>query len=122
MIRHNHTSSVRVMRLERETLKKMQRRLVKGFMDIIVLAELKEGHPMSGYDIIGYIHDKFHILVSSGTVYSLLYSMERDGLIEGTWAKRKRVYALTEKGNRKIEAILNANDKIKSLLTNLLKG
>ena len=122
MIRLNHTDSVKVTLMEREVLKKMHRRLVKSFMDILILAELKNGPPMSGYDIIGYIHDRFHILVSSGTVYSLLYSMERDGLIEGKWAKRKRVYTLTEKGDRKIETILNANDKIKGLLTNLLKG
>jgi DNA-binding PadR family transcriptional regulator len=109
------------MLMEREVLKKMHRRIVKSFMDVIVLAELKDG-PMSGYDVIGYIHDRFGILVSSGTVYSLLYSMERDELIEGKWAKRKRVYALTEKGDKKIETILNANDKIKSLLTSLLKG
>ena len=110
------------MLMEREILKKMHRRVVKSFMDVIVLAELKNGHHMSGYDIIGYIHDRFHILVSSGTVYSLLYSMERDGLIDGRWAKRKRVYRLTEKGDRKIEAILNTNDKIRVLLTSLLRG
>ncbi len=120
MIRLNHTNSVKLM--EREVLEKMHRRIVKSFMDVLVLAELKNGHSLSGYDIIGYIHDRFGILVSSGTVYSLLYSMERDGLIEGKWAKRKRVYTLTDKGNKKIEAILNANDKIKGLLTSLLKG
>jgi DNA-binding PadR family transcriptional regulator len=105
--------------LESEVLKRMHRRMVKSFMDILILAELKNS-PMSGYDVIAYIHNKFGILVSSGTVYSLLYSMERDNLIRGIWAKRKRVYELTEKGERNIEAILNANDKIKSLMTNLL--
>jgi len=105
--------------LESEVLKKMHRRIVKSFMDILILAELRNS-PLSGYDVIAYIHNKFGILVSSGTVYSLLYSMERDDLIRGIWAKRKRVYELTEKGERNIEAILNANDKIKSLMTNLL--
>jgi len=105
--------------LESEVLKKMHRRMVKSFMDILILAELRNA-PMSGYDVIAYIHNKFGILVSSGTVYSLLYSMERDDLIRGIWAKRKRVYELTEKGERNIEAILNANDKIKGLMTNLL--
>jgi DNA-binding PadR family transcriptional regulator len=97
----------------------MHRRIVKSFMDLLILSELRNA-PMSGYDIIAYIHNKFGILVSSGTVYSLLYSMERDGLIRGIWAKRKRVYELSEKGEQNIEAILNANDKIKSLITNLL--
>jgi DNA-binding PadR family transcriptional regulator len=97
----------------------MHRRMVKSFMDILILAELRNS-PMSGYDVIVYVHNKFGILVSSGTVYSLLYSTERDNLIRGIWAKRKRVYELTEKGERNIETILNANDKIKILMTNLL--
>jgi DNA-binding PadR family transcriptional regulator len=105
--------------LESEVLKRMHRRMVKSFMDILILAELRNS-PMSGYDVIAYVHNKFGILVSSGTVYSLLYSMERDNLIRGIWAKRKRVYELTEKGERNIETILNANDKIKTLMTNLL--
>jgi DNA-binding PadR family transcriptional regulator len=83
-------------KLEGKILKKMHERIIKNFMDIIILAELRNG-PMSGYDVISFIHNKFHLLVSSGTVYSLLYSLERNGLIEGTWNERKRVYKLTEK-------------------------
>ena len=107
------------LRLESEVLKKMHRKIVKSFMDVIILAELRNV-PMSGYDVIGFIHNKFGILVSSGTVYSLLYSLERDGLIKGMWSKRKRVYELTEKGEKTIEVVLNADDKIKSLITSLL--
>jgi DNA-binding PadR family transcriptional regulator len=107
-------------RLEGKILKKMHERIIKNFMDIIILAELRNG-PLSGYDVISFIHNKFHLLVSSGTVYSLLYSLERNALIEGTWNERKRVYQLTEKGRKTIETILSANDKIKSFITNLLK-
>ncbi|MEA2089769.1 MAG: PadR family transcriptional regulator [Thermoproteota archaeon] len=107
--------------LETKVLKKMRERIIKNFMDMLVLAELRN-KPMSGYDVIGFIHHKFNLLVSSGTVYSLLYSMERKGLIEGRKNDRKRVYKLTEKGDETIETILNANDKIKIFLVNLLKG
>jgi len=107
-------------KLEGKILKKMHERIIKNFMDIIVLAELRRGS-MSGYDVISFIHNKFHLLVSSGTVYSLLYSLERNGLIEGTWNERKRVYKLTEKGKKTIETILSANDKIKNFITNILK-
>lgn len=107
-------------KLEGKVLKKMHERIIKNFMDIIILAELKTG-PLSGYDVISFIHNKFHLLVSSGTVYSLLYSLERNGLIEGTWNERKRVYKLTEKGERTIETILGANDKINNFITSLLK-
>jgi|YelNatPaOPRAMG01_1025707.scaffolds.fasta_scaffold40004_2 DNA-binding PadR family transcriptional regulator len=107
-------------KLEGKILKKMHERIIKNFMDIIILAELRNG-PMSGYDVISFIHNKFHLLVSSGTVYSLLYSLERNGLIDGTWNERKRVYKLTEKGAKTIETILSANDKIKNFITSLLK-
>lgn len=75
-------------KLESKTLKKMHERIIKNFMDIIILAELRNG-AISGYDVISFIHNKFHLLVSSGTVYSLLYSLERNGLIEGTWNEKK---------------------------------
>lgn len=101
-------------------LKRMHRRIIKNFLDVLVLAELRNG-PMSGYDVIAFIHNKFRLLVSSGTVYSLLYSLERDGLITGSWNQRKRVYKLTDKGEETIKAIMSANDKIQYLMTSLLK-
>jgi len=107
-------------RLEGKILKKMHERIIKNFMDIIILAELRNG-VLSGYDVISFIHNRFHLLVSSGTVYSLLYSLERNGLIEGTWNERKRVYKLTDKGIKTIDTVLGANDKIKSFITSLLK-
>jgi DNA-binding PadR family transcriptional regulator len=107
-------------KLEGKILKKMHERIIKNFMDIIILAELRNG-PLSGYDVISFIHNRFHLLVSSGTVYSLLYSLERNCLIEGTWNERKRVYRLTEKGEKTIDTILSANDKIKNFITGLLK-
>jgi len=106
--------------LEAAVLKKMYRRLIKSFLDMLVLAELRNG-PMSGYDVIAFIHRKFRLLVSSGTVYSLLYSLERDGLIEGSWNQRKRVYMLTDQGEETIQTILDSNEKIKGFLMNLLK-
>ena len=108
-------------RTETKILKKMHERLIKNFMDVIVMAELRNG-AISGYDVISFIHTKFGLLVSSGTVYSLLYSLERNGLVEGVWDERKRTYKLTEKGQKTIETILNASDKINGFMTSLLKA
>jgi DNA-binding PadR family transcriptional regulator len=108
-----------VMVLETNVIEKMHRRIVKSFLDVLVLAELRK-NVMSGYDIIGFIHSKFRMLVSSGTVYSLLYSMERKGLIRGRWDQKKRIYMLTKKGEEIIKAILNANNEIQSLVKSLL--
>jgi len=106
--------------LEREILNEMHERMAKSFLDAIVLAKLRDrDNPMSGYDVVTFIHKKFHMLFSSGTVYSLLYSMERDGLIRGMWNQRRRVYTLTDKGEKKIKAILEAKEKILGLMANL---
>jgi DNA-binding PadR family transcriptional regulator len=85
------------------------------------MAEL-QNEPISGYDVISFIHNKFGFLASSGTVYSLLYSLERNGLVEGIWIERKRVYKLTEKGAKTIQTILNSHDKIKGFMATILKA
>ena len=99
-------------------VEKLRKRVIQNFMDILVLAEMKKGS-LSGYDVIGLIHQKFGILLSSGTIYSLLYSLERDGLIKGAWNQRKRVYELTEKGEQNIKVITKANDEIQNFLKNI---
>jgi len=93
-------------------------RTIRSFLDIFILSELSN-RPMNGYDIIRYIDNKFNILISSGTVYSLLYSMERKGLIKGAWKERRRVYLLTEKTKQKIELIHKASREIQGLLERL---
>jgi len=99
-------------------LEELRRKVIKSFMDILILTELRKGS-LSGYDIIGFLHKRYGILMSSGTIYSLLYSMERDGLIKGHWNTRKRVYTLTEKGEQNTRVITKANEEIQSFLRNM---
>jgi len=82
--------------LEDEVFEDIQARIVKSFMDVIVLMELRN-KTLGGYDVISLVDKKFGILLSSGTVYSQLYSLERNGLIEAHLNQRKREYALTIK-------------------------
>jgi DNA-binding PadR family transcriptional regulator len=97
----------------------LRRRTIKTFMDMLVLAELQE-KPLSGYDIITLIHKKFNVLVSSGTVYSLLYSLERKGLVNAEMEQRKRVYSLTDKGEETLETVGRANGEINGLVHSLI--
>jgi DNA-binding PadR family transcriptional regulator len=102
-------------------VEKLRRRTIKTFMDMLILGELQE-KPLSGYDIIGLIHKRFNVLVSSGTVYSLLYSLERDGLIAADVDSRKRVYNLTDQGKKTLETVGRANGEINGLVQNLISG
>lgn len=105
--------------MEAEILNEFHERFVRSFIDILILAELKKRNPMSGYDVITFIHKKFHLLMSSGTVYNILYSLERRELIKSIQTSRKRVYKLTDKGAETINIILKGKEEIKSLMTKL---
>jgi len=103
---------------ESEIVTTMHRRFLTGFLDILILLKLRKS-PLSGYDIMSYFPKRFNMAFSSGTVYSCLYRLERDELIKGELAQRKRVYTLTEKGNETVKTLLNMRDKILGLLVSL---
>jgi DNA-binding PadR family transcriptional regulator len=96
------------------------RKIVKDFLDIIVLARLRNAELLSGYEIMGLIHQKLGFLISSGTVYSLLYSMERKGLIKGELTDGKRVYVLTDQGKNLIDAIVGSKEELLRFVRSLL--
>lgn len=100
-------------------IKEMRERVIKNFLDVIVMTEMKN-RSLSGYDIITRINNKFHFLVSAGTVYTLLYSLERKGLVKGNANRRKTTYTLTEKGTFVIDIILN-EPFIKECMVSFLK-
>lgn len=99
-------------------VEKLRKRVIQNFMDILILTEMKKGS-LSGYDVIGIVHGKFGVLMSSGTVYSLLYSLEREGWLRGVWNQRKRVYELTQKGEDHIKLIIKVNEEVKNFLRNI---
>ena len=95
---------------DNKTLEKMRMRSVKSVLDIVMLAGLRNDS-MSGYDAITYVHDKFGVLISSGTVYAHLYALEREGLITGNTDKKKRNYKLTEKGEQYLDYFVSKREQ-----------
>ncbi len=91
----------------------LRRRIVRNFLDILILQQIRKGM-MSGYDVMAYLQKQFGVSLSSGTVYGILYSMERQNLIEGFLIANKRVYRMTE--NRETSKLLKAYQPIKNLL------
>jgi len=93
----------------------LRKRTFRSLVETFILAELNDA-PLSGYDVLSLIHKRFDVLVSSGTIYSLLYSLERDGLIKGAQKNRKRVYTLTEEGKRNKNVIKKVNEELQNFL------
>lgn len=96
--------------------KHLRRRIIKDYLDILALKELEKESLISSYDFMLSIHKKFAILVSPGTAYTAIYSLERKGLIEGTKNSRKTVYILTDKGEKALRDITKAKRELEQLV------
>jgi PadR family transcriptional regulator, regulatory protein PadR len=84
----------------------MQGEMLKGHLDMIVLAALSAG-PAHGYAVIENIRRKSGQAfdLPEGTVYPALHRLEQAGLLAGRWVtaesgRRRRVYTLTRRGQR----------------------
>lgn len=86
--------------------------IVKKNLDAIVLSIVQQ-EPMCGYDIIKTISSQFHVFLSQGTIYPLLHSLERDGILETKMGRyRKKAYCPSKKGKRLIDDKLNNFRKV----------
>jgi len=106
--------------LESEVISKLHRRLLREFLDLVLLSELKN-RSLSGYDALSFIHNKYDYNVSAGTVYSILYSLERKGLIKGSSVVQKPVFELTNEGKEMMNVVLTNNNDFFVLAKRLLK-
>ena len=97
--------------LQKEVVTNLKKKTMKSIIDIVMLAELKKGLK-SGYDLITAINEKFGVFVSSGTVYSHLYALERNEIISGVNYQTKRSYKLTEKGSEHLELLFASIKKM----------
>jgi PadR family transcriptional regulator PadR len=84
----------------------MEGELLKGHLDMIVLAALSAAGPAHGYAVIEEIRrrsgEAFDL--PEGTIYPVLHRLEQSGLLESRWmtaesGRRRRVYTLTRRGD-----------------------
>lgn len=71
-------------------------RLVKHFLDIIILYKLKQDST-HGYDLIKFVHKTFGIFLSPGTVYPVLYELEKNGIVRSEMMGKRRMYSLADR-------------------------
>src|SRR4051795_11331843 len=83
----------------------MEGEMLKGHLDMIVLAALAPG-PAHGYAVIEELKRRSAgaFDLPEGTVYPALHRLEQGGLLSSSWAtaagRRRRVYRLTSRGKR----------------------
>ena len=80
--------------------------LVRSSTDLVILALLRD-RPMYGYEILVSLADRGNgeFQFKQGTLYPLLYRLEREGWIGAKWVtppkgKKRKVYSLTAEGRK----------------------
>jgi PadR family transcriptional regulator PadR len=85
----------------------MQGEVLKGHLDLLLLATVGEG-PAHGYLIAARLKERSAgaFELGEGTVYPALYRLERRGLLTSQWdrseGRRRRVYELTRRGRAEL--------------------
>src|SRR5690349_13279113 len=87
----------------------MEGEMLKGHLDMIVLAALSSG-PAHGYAVIEEIRRRTGQAfdLPEGTIYPALHRLQQAGLLSSRWVtseagRRRRVYALTRNGTRALD-------------------
>lgn len=80
--------------------------LVRSSTDLVILTLLQD-KPMYGYEILVTLSDRGNgeFRFKQGTLYPLLYRLEREGWIRAKWetppkGKKRKVYSLTTEGKK----------------------
>ena|SRR5260221_12845676 len=87
----------------------MKAETLKGHLDVLVLASLRDG-PAHGYAVIDALERRSDgaFVFAEGTVYPVLHRLEAEGLLASTWTvasgRRRRVYRLTRRGRTMLSA------------------
>lgn len=102
--------------MEKKCVERIRRKLVKNSLETIFLAELRNKEPLGACELSDIVHSKFGFTFSAGTVYGLLYSMERQNLVTGEAPENKRTYRLTQKGRETIDTVWNSREEIWELV------
>ena len=102
--------------------------MLKGHLDMIVLAALSAGSA-HGYAIIEEIRRRSDgaFDLPEGTIYPVLHRLEQAGLLGSRWVtaqsgRRRRVYALTKRGDRALAERRAVWDQFSEAIGELLAG
>ena len=79
--------------------------VVKKLLEPVILSMLEK--PISGYDIVHEIHNRYKVLISQARIYMFLYALEAKGYLEIKMSGKSKLYYPTETGKKYIRQQLN---------------
>jgi len=91
--------------------------VVKKSLEPVVLSLLDK--PISGYDIVHEIHNRYGVLIPQARVYTLLHDLLDNGFLEIRVSGKSKLYCPTEKGKKHISKKLN---DFKQVFQHIIRG
>jgi CheY-like chemotaxis protein/DNA-binding PadR family transcriptional regulator len=79
--------------------------VVKKLLEPVILSLLDK--PISGYDIVHEIHNRYNVLIPQARVYTHLYDLEKKKFLEMKISGKSKLYSPTETGKKYIRQRLN---------------
>jgi DNA-binding NarL/FixJ family response regulator/DNA-binding PadR family transcriptional regulator len=79
--------------------------IVRKSLEPLVLSILTR--PLSGYDIVHEIHSRHNVLIPQSRIYTILYELERQGILEVKTSGKSKLYAPTGEGDIYIRQKVN---------------
>ncbi len=105
----------------------MSKEVVKGHVDLLVLAVLADG-PAHGYGVIEALRQKSNKAfdLPEGTIYPLLHRLEKAKLVTSEWSevsgRRRRTYRLTDRGTVALAEQRSAWESFSASVADVLRG
>jgi DNA-binding PadR family transcriptional regulator len=96
------------------------KKMVKDNLEAIILA-LIQRKAMCGSDIIGTIHIEFNVLLSPGTVYPMLHSLQKRGLLTFVKEGKEKIYTSAEDSEPEIRRLVHEHIQARKLLNSYLQ-
>jgi DNA-binding PadR family transcriptional regulator len=91
--------------------------VVKKLLEPVVLTFLDK--PISGYDIVHEIHNRYHVLIPQARVYTILHDLLDNGYLEIRVSGKSKLYCPTEMGRTHISRKL---EDFKQVFQHILGG
>jgi DNA-binding PadR family transcriptional regulator len=102
------------------SLSEMKRRILNACLDKAIMAEMAQRSAFGAKEIIDFFEKKFNIRISPGTIYPILYKLEKTGYIRKLPNRIKKFYELTDSGKKSLENLQDNMVEVYGFLADLV--
>lgn len=94
-------------------------RFLKAFLDVVIMVETAQRSVISATAAIAFLYKSYNVHVSAGTIYPIVYKLRKDGYLRQLPYGAKKLFVLTNSGEKAVETFLGEMDEVCSIITTL---